>query len=131
VSKSPSQREQAVLNELAVVLRKENCTGNFFEGDDVEEIARLELNTLESIQRFLQIRESGDTGSKILLLNRLHPIVSQMIDGAAGQNHLHAWLRVLYHLALLQAREVPTLGETRRFSHSLGNIFTTSTLNSL
>ena len=128
---TPSQREKAVLDHLAAELEKENCTGVFYETDEADEMARLDMGTEESLDRLLSTEPGDDSSSKKLMLNRLHPIVSQMIDGAAEPAPLRAWLRVLYHLALLEAREVPTAAETRRFSRSLGNVFTASTLGPL
>lgn len=129
-SMSPSERETAMLHELAAELVKENCTGVFFETEDQDEIARLDMGTEESLDRLLDF-DHDTAGAKNLLLNRLHPVISQMISGAAATPQLRAWLRLLYHTALLQAREVPTAAESRRFSHSLSNLFTSSTLGPL
>jgi HSP90 family molecular chaperone len=130
-SMSPSQRETAMLNELAAELAKENCTGVFYETEEQDEIARLDMGADESLDRLLSMDDSQSATAKKLLLNRLHPVISQMINGAADAQQLRAWLRLLYHVALLQAREVPTVAESRRFSRSLGNIFTASTLGPL
>lgn len=127
-SMAPSHREAAMLAELNIELAKENCAGVFYETDDPDEIVRLEMSTDESLDRLLDLETDGTAGAKKLLLNRLHPMISQMISGAADAQQLRAWLRLIYHLALLQAREVPTVAETRRFSRSIGNIFTSSTL---
>ncbi len=130
-SMAPSQREQSLLKELAAELSKEGCTGIFYETDERDEIARLDMGTDESLERLLSIKENDGSSAKKLLLNRLHPVISQMINGAADTAQRQAWLRLIYHCALLDAREVPTSAETRRFSRSLGNIFTAATLNSL
>lgn len=126
-----SQREKAVLDALALELEKENCTGTFYETDDGDEVVRLDMGTDESLDRILAIGGSDAGGAKKLLLNRQHPVVSQMIDGAADADLLRVWLRVLYQFALLASREVPTTAETRRFSRALGNAFTASTLGAL
>lgn len=130
-STSPSQREQVVLDMLALELTKECCTGQFYETDEPDELARLDMGTDESLERLLSMIGEDALSSKKLLLNRQHPIISQMINGAADADQLRVWLRVLYHIALLEAREVPTAAETRRFSHALGNVFTSSTLGPL
>jgi HSP90 family molecular chaperone len=64
-------------------------------------------------------------------LNRQHAIISQLVDGAADPELVRTWVRILYQLALLEAREVPTAAETRRFNRSLGNAFTASSLATL
>lgn len=128
---SPSQREKALLDLLGAELAKENCSGAFYETDEADEIARLDMGAEESLDRLLSVEFGEEAALKKLLLNRLHPVVSQMIDGAADVDLLRAWLRMIYHLALLEAREVPTAAEARRFSRSLGNVFTASTLGPL
>jgi hypothetical protein len=85
----------------------------------------------ESLERLLSAEFGEEAASKRLLLNRLHPVVSQMIDGAADAGLLRAWLRMIYHIALLEAREVPIAAETRRFSRSFGNVFAAATLGPL
>ena len=125
---SISMREKLVIDAVARELVKENCAGSFYETEDPEEITRLDMGTQESLDRFLSLDSSGELAAKSLLLNRQHPVVSQMIDGAMPPDQMRVWLRVLYHLALLQAREVPTAAETRRFGRALGNVFTASTL---
>lgn len=129
-SKAPSisNREKLVLNAVAVELTKENCVGIFCESDDPDDIARLDLGDDESLERFLSSQDQEPSASKRLMLNRMHPLISQMIDGATDETQLRVWLRVVYHLAMLQAREVPTAAETRRFGRALGNIFTAATL---
>jgi len=130
-SASPSQREQVVLELLAVELTKENCTGQFYETDEQDELARLDMGTDESLDRLLSMDEDDRGGSKKLLLNRQHTVISQMINGAVDADQMRVWLRVIYHIAMLEAREVPTAAETRRFSRALGNVFTASTLGPL
>lgn len=126
-----SRREQSVLEELKLELVKENCTGAFCEAQEDHEIARLDMGTEESLDRLLSMVGEEGSDTKKLLLNRLHPMVSQMINGASDPPLLRTWIRVLYHIALLEARESPTHAESRRFSRALGNIFTTSTLGTL
>ena len=124
-----SQREQTLLDAMTAELTKENCTGTFYETEDADEVVRLEMSTDESLDRLLSTEDSAPAGAKHLLLNRNHPVISQMISGAADVELLRVWLRVLYQFALLAAREVPTAAETRRFSRALGNAFTASTFN--
>lgn len=130
-SATPSQREQIVLDLLAKELTKESCTGVFCETDEDEQIARMDMGTDESIDRLLSLDDEDTAGAKKLLMNRRHPIITQLINGATDEDQMRQWLRVLYHLALLEAREVPTAAESRRFSRALGNVFTASTLNIL
>jgi molecular chaperone HtpG len=128
---SPSQREKALLELVAAELAKENCGGAFYETDEADEIARLDMGAEESLERLLSAEFGEEAASTRLLLNRLHPVVSQMIDGAADAGLLRAWLRMIYHIALLEAREVPIAAETRRFSRSFGNVFAAATLGPL
>ena len=128
---STSEREKHMLDLLAHELAKENCVGAFYETDEPDEIARLDMGTEESLDRLLSVEFGEEAASKKLLMNRQHPVISQMIDGAADAVQLAVWVRVLYHIALLEAREVPTAAETRRFSRALGNVFTASTLGAL
>jgi molecular chaperone HtpG len=127
----PSQREKLVLDIVEKELQPENCSGAFYDTDEPDEISRLDMGTEESLDRLLSVEFGGEAASKKLLLNRRHSIISQMIDGAADAALLRVWIRVLYQLALLEAREVPTAAETRRFSRALGNAFTASSLGSL
>lgn len=130
-STSPSQREQAVLEMVALELEKENCTGQFYETDEQDEIARLDMGTDESLDRLLSMSDDDNGSSKKLLLNRQHTVISQIINGAVDPDQMRVWLRVIYHIAMLEAREVPTAAETRRFSRALGNVFTASSIGPL
>jgi molecular chaperone HtpG len=126
-----SGREAAVLEAVAAELSKENCAGSFCDTDDQDALARLEMGTDESLMRLLSSQASEASNGKRLLLNRSHPVIAQMIGGAADAGLLRAWVRVVYQFALLAAHEVPTSGESRRFSCAMGNVFTASTLGAV
>jgi molecular chaperone HtpG len=126
----PSARERLLLELLEKELAPENCVGSFYETDEPNETARLEMGTKESLERYL-LSDTNSGASKHLLLNRQHAIISQLVDGAADPELVRTWVRILYQLALLEAREVPTAAETRRFNRSLGNAFTASSLATL
>lgn len=128
---TPSQREQLVIDLANKELMLEGCQAAFYDTDEPDEVARLDMGTQESLDRLLGMEPKGEDASKKLLMNRRHTLVSQMIGGAADEALLRVWIRVLYQFALLEAREVPTLSETRRFSRALGNAFTASSLGSL
>jgi len=128
---NPSQREQFVIDLVEQELQQENCCGVFYDTDEPDELSRLDMGTEESLDRLLSVEFGDEAASKKLMLNRNHPVVSQMIDGAADAALMRVWIRVLYQLALLEAREVPTAAETRRFSRALGNAFTASSLGTL
>lgn len=127
----PSKREVVVIEAARTEFAKENCVAAFYETDEPDEMARLDIGTDESLLRLLATDDDAAAASKQLLLNRQHQVVSQLIDGAADADQLCVWLRVLYHIALLEAREAPSAAETRRFSRALGNVFTASTFNTL
>ncbi|HCN27727.1 MAG TPA: hypothetical protein DIT64_02865 [Verrucomicrobiales bacterium] len=128
---APSQREQLMLELAEEELRPENCRGVFYDTDEPDEITRLDMGADESLERLLSVDSGDGSAAKKLLLNRGHPLISQMIDGAADAALLRVWIRVLYQFALLEAREVPTAAETRRFSRAIGNAFTASSLGNL
>jgi molecular chaperone HtpG len=130
VGDSLSRRELHIQEAIGEILRQENCSGGFYDGDDPDELGRLDMDEDESLTRLLRSRMDGENAAmKTLQLNRENPLVSQLVNGGTDSDGLRNWVRILYQVTLLQAREHPTRRENRHFSGALLNAFTAGTLN--
>jgi hypothetical protein len=122
--KQYSQREKALIQLAEEELRLERCLVEFVDGEDPDEMATLDMGDKESIDRFLTEleedpeAEATELNNKRLLLNRENPLIEKMVNGAISAQS-NNWIRMIYHFAVLSAREVPTAGERRRFTRRL------------
>lgn len=122
-----TERERRIAELVTEELKTENCVGGFYDGEDPDEPAILNLDDRESIDRLLgrDFRnqlwgESETPAGKTLQLNRSHDTVAAWLNGAQSADPImRCWIRVFYHFALLSGREVPTAGELRRFSRAV------------
>jgi molecular chaperone HtpG len=116
--------EQRLMRLAETELRVEQCSLAFRDGEEPYELAQIEFEDEESILRQLRTGDGEDGGpgamGKTLRLNRVHPFVAQLLSSPdSPDDQLSAWLRLIYHHALLSAREIATAGENRRHTRAL------------
>ncbi len=69
---------------------------------------------------FLEELEFGGAGLEITLhLNASHPLIQLLSEPSHSENRVSAVVMVLYHQALVAAREIPSSRESQLFDHAL------------
>lgn len=120
--------DAALLQQAKLELQPDRCKCSFGHEDDLFSPATLVMDDEDSIFRSLfaddESQEEKEKTAfdfpKELVFNRNHPIVISLLSNPdMGNELIRAWVRTLYHHALLSARERPTSAESRRHAGAL------------